>query len=88
VGQKAPNGWGLHDMRGNVWEWVADWYAADYCGVSPGTDPAWPPSGSCRVLRGGGCFGPARGCRAAICACFSPVYRDAIIGFRVALDPE
>ena len=50
VGQKVPNGFGLHDMLGNVGEWVGDWW-----GRYPGgavTDPTGPGSGSYRVLRG------------------------------------
>ena len=53
VGGKLPNRWGLHDMHGNVWEWVQDWFDYDYYNRSPRVDPLGPSSGSRRVIRGG-----------------------------------
>jgi formylglycine-generating enzyme required for sulfatase activity len=53
VGRKAANPWGLYDMYGNLWEWCEDWFGATYYGESPGDDPAGPPSGTYRILRGG-----------------------------------
>jgi len=52
VGQKPPNAWGLHDMHGNVWEWVNDFYAPDYYKGSPERNPRGPKSGM-GLMRGG-----------------------------------
>jgi formylglycine-generating enzyme len=52
-GTYAPNGYGLYDMAGNVWEWVSDWYSPDYYASSQPRDPLGPAAGTMRILRGG-----------------------------------
>ena len=53
VGTRRPNPWGLHDLYGNVAEWVHDYYGSDYYETSPERNPRGPAQGEYRVLRGG-----------------------------------
>ena len=86
VGSFQSNAWGLHDMHGNVWEFVADWYQADYYGKSPMDDPTGPKAGGMRAMRGA-CWGfePHRG-RSAARGRLAPTNRGYRDGFRVAMD--
>lgn len=48
-----PNGYGLWQMVGNVWEWTSDWFDPNYYRVTPDVAPTGPSGGQSRVLRGG-----------------------------------
>ncbi len=83
AGRFAPNGFGLHDMAGNVFEWCWDWWNSDYYGTSPGTDPRGPASGSPRVLRGGAWSNNGSYCRPAYRFSEEPGALRSDIGFRL-----
>ncbi|MBI1765186.1 MAG: SUMF1/EgtB/PvdO family nonheme iron enzyme [Acidobacteria bacterium] len=86
VGEKKPNGWGLYDMHGNVWEWCHDWYAADYYQHSPKVNPFGPAKGTSRVLRGGSWYSLPNYCRNAGRSNHQPDLRDPLVGFRVVCE--
>ena len=86
VGLKKPNAWGLHDMAGNVFEWVQDWYG-DY---SP-TDldhPRGPSAGTAKVIRGASWYSEASNLSLSSRYSNRPGFRNFKVGFRCAKDVE
>ena len=82
TGSCPPNGWGVYDMIGNAWEWVNDRYDPITYGYESAIDPAGPPVGLYRVIRGGGWYsGPAQA-TVTNRQWFSPEFAEVSIGFR------
>lgn len=85
VGSFPPNPFGLYDMLGNVWEWVADWHDKDYYKNSPRKNPKGPKTGHKRVSRGGAWDRTApQGYPYAERYDLNPSQRAYNLGFRVA----
>jgi hypothetical protein len=86
VGLKKPNAWGLHDMAGNVFEWVQDWYG-EY--EPSGIDhPKGPVAGTAKVIRGASWYSEAPSLGLSARFNNRPGFRNYKVGFRCARDVE
>lgn len=86
VGSFPPNGYGLYDMTGNVWEWCADWYDEAYYQNSLDRNPTGPTDGTSRVLRGGSWIDYPEGLRCAVRYWDYPSVGISYVGFRCVRD--
>ena len=86
VGSLPANGYGLHDMSGNVVEWVSDYYAKDYFLETPADNPTGPKYGKRRVIRGGGWRSGKMCATVVFRQSLRPYWVDMNVGFRCARD--
>ncbi len=89
VGTYPPNGFGLHEVTGNVWEWCADWFAPNSNLLAPQQSPTGPASGTAKVMRGGSYLCHETYCwryRVDARSANTPDSSTGNIGFRVAHD--
>ena len=85
VGSYAASVFGLYDMRGNVWEWCADWFDRGYYSRSPVEDPQGPALGYLKVVRGGDWRYVGEPCKIDY-SMLPPWKRSPFVGFRVVCE--
>jgi formylglycine-generating enzyme len=88
VGTKKPNGLGIFDMSGNVWQWMQDRYDRDYYLQSPRRNPQGDPFGVNRVLKSGSANKEARFLRVSYRDYQAPEVRGNCVGLRLVLPAE
>jgi len=76
--------YGAHDLGGNAWEWVADWFDGRYYESSPASNPSGPPSGTKRVQRGGSWLEAPTTLRSTSRFSLAPSILSFHLGFRCA----
>jgi sulfatase modifying factor 1 len=86
IGSFKPNGYGLFDIAGNVWEWTTDFYGDDYYSVSPGQNPQGPLTGRFKVIRGGSWHSGGMCVQTYYRNGLSPSWIDFGVGFRCVKD--
>jgi formylglycine-generating enzyme len=86
TGSFPPNGYGLYDIAGNVWEWTSDFYSSDYYSHSPVENPKGPATGRFKVIRGGSWHSGPMCIQTYYRNGLSPSWVDFAVGFRCVKD--
>jgi sulfatase modifying factor 1 len=87
IGWSQPNGLGIYDMQGSVWEWTNDWYSTNYYKQSQKFNPEGPENGHYRVLRGGSWDDTAQSIQPTMRVRYEPWVKRSWVGFRL-LSPD